>query len=107
MATRVNEKKLPIKYLLEVYQELPGFPTHSDLEYYLVRYLEERDHLDKPFKPEQLWFGFKNYLGTIEDLRGFLEYLSNPDDPTDRSNFNVQLKKTLDSLYIMESHSWE
>lgn len=107
MVTKVNERKLPIKYLLEVYQELPGFPSHSDLEYYLIRYLEERDHLDKPFKAEQLWYGFKSYLGTMDCLRGFLEYLSNPDNPTDKLFFNVQLAKKDSNLYVIDSHSWE
>ena len=104
---RINEKKLPIKYLLEVYQELPGFPSHGDLEYCLIRYLEGANCLEKPFKVDQLWSVFKNYVGTINDLRGFLDYLSNPDEPADRSSFKIQLKKTTDNLYIVESHVWE
>lgn len=102
---RINNSKLPIKYVLEVFQSLPGYPSQRDLEYMLLRYLEERDHLEKPFKPEQLWHGFKNLVPTINDLKEFLERLSSP-DPTYNHDFIINLIKHSDGTYQIQSHSW-
>lgn len=103
---RIDDSKLPIKYALGVFQKLPGYPSHQDLEYNLLRYLEERDHLGKPFKPEQLWHGFKNWVPTMNDLKGFLDYLSTPDDPADKQSFIIDLIKHSDGTYQIQSHSW-
>jgi hypothetical protein len=108
---KINENKLSIKHLLEVYQELPGFPSHEDTEYCLVRTLEEKELLNSTFKAEHIWQGFKSMFGTISELRGFLEYLASPDDPKDYKTFKVQIKKAADSSaatdsYILHSHVW-
>jgi len=42
MAMKINRRKLPVKYSLEIYQDLSGYPTHQDLEYILLCSIEER-----------------------------------------------------------------
>ena len=103
---RINTKKLPVKYYLDIYQEVPGYPSHSDLQYVLLRTLQDRDLLEKDFTAENVWPGMKNCLGTIEDLRGFLEYLFHPDDPSDIKSFYLKGNKTSANSYCLESHEW-
>ena len=103
---KINRNKLPIKYNLEIYQEMPGFASHQDLEYMLVNVLENRGMLEKDFNPSNLWQGMRSALGTIEDLRGFLEHLANPDDPSDKIDFNVSIEKIGHDKYRLVSHRW-
>lgn len=76
---KINQSKLPIKYLLNVYQEMPGYPTYDDLCYALVSTLDDMTRLSKDFLPEQVWVGMKYHFTTIEELKEFLNKLSNPD----------------------------
>lgn len=76
---KINQSKLPIKYLLNVYQEMPGYPTYDDLCYALVSTLDDTTRLSKDFLPEQVWVGMKYHFTTIEELKEFLNKLSNPD----------------------------
>lgn len=102
---KINRKKLPIKYALEVYQELPGYPSYQDLEYKLVSVLHDKD-LTKPFTAENLWPHFKGCLGTIKDLREFLDTAFLNVDPIDIKTVNVKGKK-INNSYLLTSHSWE
>ena len=95
-----------MKYNLEIYQEMPGFGCHQDLEYMLVNTLENRGMLEKDFNPSNVWQGMKSALGTVEDLRGFLEYLAQPDDPKDKLDFKVSLTKKGHDKYRLETHKW-
>lgn len=103
---RINTKKLPIKYYLDIYQEVPGYPNHSDLQYVLLRTLQDRELLEKDFTAENVWPGMKNCLGTIDDLRGFLNYLFQPDDLTEKKGFYLKGRKSSENSYRLESHEW-
>jgi hypothetical protein len=59
---KINRNKLPVKYNLEIYQEMPGFGCHQDLEYMLVSTLENRNMLEKDFNPSNVWQGLKSAL---------------------------------------------
>jgi hypothetical protein len=102
----INRRKLPVKYALEVYQELPGYPSHQDLEYILVWICQEKNLLEKKFTPDNLWSGMRNHLGTLEDLRSFLDYLANPDDPTVAKDFKVKIEKLAENSYKLITHDW-
>lgn len=79
---KINPNKLPIKYLLNVYQEIPGYPTHDDLCYALVSTLDENGRLSKEFLPEQVWNGMKYHVGSMTELTDFLDNLSKPNTDT-------------------------
>ena len=103
---RINRRNLPVKYALEVYQELTGYPSHQDLEYVLVWICQEKNLLERNFTADNLWSGMKNHLGTLEDLRGFLDYLANPDDLSDKKDFKVKIEKTSENSYKLITHDW-
>jgi len=103
---KINRNKLPVKYNLEIYQEMPNFGSHQDLEYMLVNTLENRGMLEKVFNPSNVWQGMRSALGTSEDLRAFLDYLAQPDDPKDKIDFKVSLLKKGHDKYQLESHKW-
>jgi len=77
---KINPRKLPVKYALNVYKELSTFPSHEDLTYMLLSYLSEKDDIEKPFTPSRVWACMKDGCGTISELEGFLEYASDPVD---------------------------
>jgi hypothetical protein len=103
MELKINRKKLPVKYALEIYQDLSGYPTHADLEYILVCALEDQGILDKDFTAESVWKRMKSALGTVKDLTKFLDYLSEEKEIAD---FNVNLNKTSANSYKLTSHRW-
>jgi len=103
---RINSKKLPIKYYLDIYQEVPGYPNHSDLQYVLLRTLQDREILEKDFTAEQVWSGMKNCMGTLEDLRSFLNKLFQPTDTEEKRGFYVKGFKSSENSYRLESHEW-
>jgi len=103
MAQKINHRKLPVKYALEIYQDLKGYPSHQDLEYILVSTLEDQDMLEKDFTAAPIWKRMKIVLGTIKDLRGFLDYLSEDKETAD---FNVDLIKSSANSYKLNSHRW-
>jgi len=106
MELKINRRKLPVKYALEIYQDLKGYPSHQDLEYILVSALIDQN--TQEFTPESIWKRMKVALGTINDLRGFLEYLAQPDDLTDKQIFNVEIERGLNSYsYKLISHKWQ
>jgi hypothetical protein len=77
---RINQEKLPVKYALNVYKEMPEFPSHMDLVYMLISNLTDREEIEKPFTPSQVWSYMKDGVGTIAELQGFLDYVSDPED---------------------------
>ena len=85
---------------------MPNFGSHQDLEYMLVNTLENRGMLEKVFNPSNVWQGMRSALGTSEDLRAFLDYLAQPDDPKDKIDFKVSLLKKGHDKYQLESHKW-
>jgi hypothetical protein len=92
---KINQSKLPIKYLLGVYQEMPGYPTYDDLCYALVSALDDLNRLSKDFLPEQVWSGMKYHFSTIEELRTFLDKLVNPS-----SDSLIKLEKNKDRFKL-------
>jgi hypothetical protein len=76
---RINNNKLEIKYALELYKEVPGFPTHRDITYVLIRALEDTNLVGEEFLPEQIWHHMKTCMATMNDLRDFLDQVSSPD----------------------------
>jgi hypothetical protein len=95
----INTNKLPIKYLLNIYQELPNYPTHIDLCYALVFVLEEVNRLSKDFTAKQIWGGMKHHFTNIEDLVVFLDELTNPVD----ASTSVQLEKKKDGFRLIST----
>ena len=91
----INQSKLPIKYLLNVYQEIPGYPTSDDLCYALVSTLDDTSRLSKDFLPEHAWVGMKHHFTTIEELRTFLDKLVNPE-----SDSPIKLEKNKDRFKL-------
>lgn len=101
---KINRKKLPVKYALEIYQDLGGYPSHQDLEYLLVSTLEDSNLLESDFTADKIWSGLKMALGTQKDLIGFLDYLS---EDKDTAEFNVNLNKTSANSYRLAGHNWQ
>lgn len=77
---KIDSNKLPVKYALNVYKEMKEFPTHMDLVYMLLSNLSDKEDIDKSFTPSQVWSYMKDGLGTINELHGFLDYVSDPAD---------------------------
>lgn len=46
---RINKNNLPVKYALEVYKMVEGYPSTIDLLYEIVSILQDRDKLMEPF----------------------------------------------------------
>ncbi len=86
---KINQKKLPLKYFLEIYQEAPGYPSQTDLEYALISSLSDKGLLESEFAVENIWNGMKNHIGTLSELEKFLNGLT-----LNESNTNVQLTKS-------------
>lgn len=77
---KIDSNKLPVKYALNVYKEMKEFPTHMDLVYMLLSNLSDKEDIDKSFTPSQVWSYMKDGVGTINELQGFLDYVSDPED---------------------------
>ena len=77
---KINQNKLPVKYALNVYKEMKEFPSHMDLVYMLLSNLSDREEIENPFTPSQVWSYMKDGVGTINELHGFLDYVSDPAD---------------------------
>lgn len=78
---KTNRDKLPVKYALEIYQEIDGYPTHIDLIYILIRTLEENNLINIEFSPENVWVDLKKCIGTLPKLHDFLQNLTEGNDP--------------------------
>lgn len=100
---KINKRKLPIKYTLDVYSEVPGYPSEQDLEYMTVAALEERGLLGVEFSIVQIWDSFKHCLGTIENLRGFMDKTFEPAHNRDSA---ISGAKPTPSSYIVHDHAW-
>lgn len=98
---KINRNKLPVKYALEIYQELTGYPSPQDLEYILLTTLEEKELLEKDFTAERVWPTMKHHLGIIQDARDFLEELA-----YDGNSRDVKITKSSANSYRVTSHSW-
>ena len=101
---KINRNRLPVKYALEIYQDLDGYPSHQDLEYLLVSTLEDTNLLESDFTADKIWSGLKMTLGTQKDLIVFLDYLS---EEKSIAEFNVSLKKTSANSYRLDGHNWQ
>jgi hypothetical protein len=103
---KINRKKLPVKYALDVYTEAPGFPTDQDFEYITVAALEERGLLGSEFSADQVWDAFKYYMGTIDNLRDFLDRTFDPEDERDRLLSTINGTKPSTTSYQVHDHAW-
>jgi len=90
---RIDINKLPIKYALELYQELPSYPSPEDLEYMLVSALQEKDLLGVEFTAEQVWDYMKSAVPSLNELISFLD------------NLNTCNKLDEDG-YLLTAHPW-
>ena len=77
---KINPSNLPVKYALNVYREMKEFPTHTDLAFMLLSSLSDRDEIDQIFTSSYVWPYMKDGVGTIQELKGFLDYVSDPTD---------------------------
>ena len=73
---KINYDKVPLKYVLGLYQEIAGYPTQTDLEFALATALEEKGLMTSDFLAEQVWPVMKYHLGTIAEVETLLEELS-------------------------------
>lgn len=107
---KIDNNKLETKYALDIYRETDDFPTNKDLTYILIRFLDDNDLLDKSFTAENLWSSMKTCLGTIDDLRMFLDSLSKPLEETFGKNINIILniegKDKKGNLYKLINNPW-
>lgn len=78
---RINQNKLEIKYALELYKELPGFPTQNDILYVLVTCLEEKDLLDKEFTADLVWSSLRMFDSNLKIIRTYLDDLATGENP--------------------------
>jgi hypothetical protein len=105
---KTDRALLPVKYALGVYKEMNGFPTHEDLTFMLIINLEEEGRIEQPFTAGDVWPFMKDGLGTIKDLQGFLDYVSNPVDCP--SNFietaRTVLGKKVETQYRITKNPW-
>jgi hypothetical protein len=88
---RINNNKLEIKYALELYKEVPGFPTQKDITYVMIRSLEDQNIIEQEFLAENIWNAMKTCVATISDLRKFLDQVSSA---TECGEIGVLLEKT-------------
>lgn len=83
---RINQNKLEVKYALDIYNEIPGFPSYTDRVYVMMRALEEGDidgtWLDREFIAENIWKDMKSCFGTLKDLKDFFVTLSDESLPS-------------------------
>jgi len=70
---RINQNKLEVKYALDIYKEIPGFPSHTDITYVMIRALEDTNLVGEEFLPENIWHHMKTCMATMQDLRAFLD----------------------------------
>jgi hypothetical protein len=77
---KINPNKLEVKYALELYKEVPGFPSHRDITYVMIRALEDKGLLEKEFNAGDIWSHMKMCFGTGKELHGFLDYVSSVDE---------------------------
>jgi len=102
---KINRKKLPVKYALEIYAESAGYPSHTDLQYVLLTWLDEAELLDKDFTAQQVWPAFSGCLGVLSELTSFLDFLC---EETDQSaDFAVWLERTPTNTYRLHNHIWQ
>jgi hypothetical protein len=99
---RINQNNLEIKYALELYKELPGFPTQKDLLYVLVSCLEEKDLIDKEFNADNVWSSLRTCYSNITDIRTYINSIAVGENPV--------LEKTRDDKrgghFILRHHPW-
>jgi hypothetical protein len=80
-AMRINQNNLEVKYALELYMEVPGFPSQRDILYVMIRSLEDQNLIDKEFNPDNMWGALRTCFGTITEIREFLDSISTGDEP--------------------------
>ena len=73
---RINQNNLEVKYSLEIYKELPDFPTKLDMVYVLIRTLEDQELLDKEFTADNVWGSLRTCIPNITEIRDFLDSIS-------------------------------
>jgi hypothetical protein len=78
---RINQNKLEVKYALELYKEISGFPLQLDIVYVMIRSLEDQDLIDKEFNADNMWGALRTCLGTITDIREFLDSITTGNEP--------------------------
>ena len=88
---RIKSNKLEVKYALEVYKEVPGFPSHRDITYVMIRALEDQNLITEEFVAENIWGAMKSCFGTLKEFRAFLDYASSPGQCPDE---DILLEKT-------------
>ena len=71
----INESKLKMKYIFNVYDKMTGFPTIEDTLYELVKYLNKRKK-GNVFTEEEIKFAFSFNPG-IRKIKEILIYLIN------------------------------
>lgn len=104
---RLNRNKLPIKYALDIYQDILGYPSHSDLEYLLVSTLQNKDLLGKDFTVEQVWDGMKHVMPLAVNLTEFLENLSKNHSSSDKAVIPLlSVTKSTPNSYQVTGHPW-
>jgi hypothetical protein len=79
---KINPNRVEVKYALELYSEIPGFPSHTDILYVLIRSLEDQDLLDKDFYLENVWGALRNCVSTSTKAKNLLDEFCSAANPT-------------------------
>ena len=76
----INQNKLEVKYALDIYSEIPGFPSHTDRIYVMIRALEEGDadgpFIGREFVAENIWIPMRSCVPTLKDFRNVLDSIA-------------------------------
>ena len=101
---RIDRKKLKLKWALDLYQELEGFPTREDCLYLLVKTLEENEMLDKEFNIHNVWGGMKSLHHNGVNIQNFLESISDAEGGHHFIKRTTREKRTWSDVLV--EHPW-
>jgi hypothetical protein len=73
---KINENKLPVKYALNIFKELDGYPTQTDFLYILLSGLSDQDEIENSFTLSKIWSFMKDVMSSKEELLNFLNFYS-------------------------------
>ena len=106
----INQNKLEVKYALDIYSEIPGFPTHTDRIYVMIRSLEEGDEegtwLDREFRAENIWGPMRSCIATLKDFRVFLDSIADEGLPENELFLQKTRTAKSHSYYRLIRNPW-
>jgi len=79
---KINPNRVEVKYALELYTEIPGFPSHTDILYVLIKSLEYHDLLEKDFSIDSIWSSLRNCISSPSKAKLVLDKFCEGPNPT-------------------------